>query len=51
MVQASYVPDCVHLVGSIGLNGVEEVFSTVARRSAAGCDGFRTASRAHVACG
>jgi len=29
MAQASYVPDCVHLVGSIGLNGVEEVFSTV----------------------
>jgi hypothetical protein len=29
MAQAAYVPDCVHLVGSIGLNGVEEVFSTV----------------------
>jgi hypothetical protein len=24
-----YVPDHVHLVGSIGLNGVEEVFGTV----------------------
>src|SRR3954451_9850496 len=24
MAQASYVPDCVHLVGSIGLDGVEQ---------------------------
>ena len=26
---ADYVPNCVHLVGSIGLSGVEEVFRTV----------------------
>ena len=29
MSQTSYVPNSVHLVGSIGLNGVEDVFSTV----------------------
>jgi hypothetical protein len=29
MSQASYAPDTVHLVGSIGLDGVEDVFSTV----------------------
>ena len=29
MSQASYVPDTVHLVGSIGLDGVEDVFSMV----------------------
>ncbi len=29
MSQASYVPDTVHLVGSVGLNGVEDVFRMV----------------------
>ena len=29
MSQASYVPDTVHLVGSIGLDGVEDVFGMV----------------------
>jgi hypothetical protein len=29
MSQASYMPDTVHLVGSIGLDGVEDVFSMV----------------------
>ena len=51
MVQASYVPDCVHLVGSIGLNGVEEVFSTVGPALGRRLRRFRTASQARVACG
>src|SRR5574342_1231464 len=31
MLMAQYVPNSVHLVGSIGLAGVDEVFRTVGR--------------------
>ena len=51
MVQASYVPDCVHLVGSIGLNGARRCSSTVRPASAHACNGSPTASQARAGSG
>ena len=51
MSQTSYVPNSVHLVGSIGLNGVEDVFSTVGPLLYVACGASPMASRVRDDCG